>query len=217
MQQQPQPQGLPSAIVGPDGAPARIVGPPERDLLLDCKTHVLPLVFWPEMKLGQKCEPVETFDDELSELVGNMAHTLYAMGGVGLAAPQVGSSKRVVVVDIFNQPHKHQEGMPPAQLLIAINPRIEWQSAERKVGSEACLSLPGMSMKPIERFTEVRVRAWDRHGKEWALHCGGLLGRALQHEIDHLDGVTILDRMKPYDHKRAIDDLKKFRDRVSKA
>jgi len=148
--------------------------------------------------LRQKAVEVETFDDELKRLVEDMFETMYDAEGVGLAAPQIGVSRRVIVIDV------HDEAHPPFAL---INPRLVEESAAREKGEEGCLSIPGIS-GPVDRAARVTVEGLDAEGNPVRVSGGELLARALQHEIDHLNGVLFIDHLSPL--QRAMV-LKKYR------
>lgn len=149
---------------------------------------VLEILKYPEKVLKQKAAPVTSVDKELKALIDNMVETMYAAPGVGLAAPQIGVSKRIAVIDVSTKGAK----MP---LLVLINPELV-----RKEGSiefeEGCLSLPGFTAK-IERAERLLVRALDLDGKPFEVESEGLLSIALQHEMDHLDGILLIDRISP--------------------
>ena len=149
---------------------------------------ILEIKKYPEKVLKQKAVPVTEIDEELQRLIDDMTETMYDAPGVGLAAPQVGVSKRLAVIDVSTKGAK----MP---LLVLINPVFL-----RKEGSiefeEGCLSVPEYTAK-IDRAEKVAVRFHDRSGKEMELEADGLLAVALQHEIDHLDGYLIIDRISP--------------------
>lgn len=130
--------------------------------------------------LKQKAEPVGKITKKLKELIDSMAQTMYAADGVGLAAPQVGVSRRIIVIDVG-------EG-----LIELVNPAII-ASEGRECASEGCLSIPGV-YGDVERASRVTVEALDRNGKQVQLQAEGLLARALQHEIDHLEGVLFIER-----------------------
>ncbi len=132
--------------------------------------------------LREKCMEVHKFNDNLHRLLDNMAETMYAEQGVGLAAPQVGIPKRVVVIDT--------EG----ELIELVNPVIV-ESSGNQTGEEGCLSIPG-EYEEVSRAAEVTVRGQDREGREITLTGSGMLARAIQHEIDHLDGVLFVDRVR---------------------
>ena len=132
-------------------------------------------------KLRKQCKPVEKFDLRLRILLKDMADTMYKANGVGLAAPQVGILKRVVVVDIGDG------------LIEMINPEII-HSEGQQTGPEGCLSIPGRS-GVVTRPNVVTVRYQDRDGEEYEATAEGFLARAFCHELDHLDGVVYVDKM----------------------
>ncbi|HEV2146796.1 MAG TPA: peptide deformylase [Longimicrobiaceae bacterium] len=142
---------------------------------------------------------VEEIDEELLRLIDDMFETMYQAEGVGLAAPQVGVSRRVLVVDV------HDEEVKPFAL---INPRVVEASPETEKGEEGCLSIPGLSAL-VERPAHVAVEGLDREGNRVRVEGGGLLGRCLQHEIDHLEGVLFIDRVSPLKRKMLIQKWKK--------
>lgn len=132
--------------------------------------------------LRTKAKAVDEVTDKTRDLLDNMADTMYAAPGVGLAAPQVGVSKRVVVVDV---------GLGLFEL---INPEIIEKSEKTYIDNEACLSVPNKIGK-VERAFKVKVKALDRDGKEIIVEGKGFLARAFQHEIDHLDGRLFIDKV----------------------
>ena len=134
-----------------------------------------------EDKLRKQCKPVEKFDLRLKVLLKDMADTMYKANGVGLAAPQVGILRRVVVIDVGDG------------LIELVNPEIIATEGEQE-GPEGCLSLPGRQGY-VRRPNKVTVRAQDRNGKFFELTGEGLLARAFCHELDHLDGVLYIDKM----------------------
>lgn len=137
--------------------------------------------------LEQMTEPVTEFDTpELRELIAEMWETMYAAKGVGLAAPQIGSSKRVSVIDIT-------VGEDETKKLVLINPEIV-SSEGKQTGEEGCLSIPGFR-EPVTRAFKVQVRAQNEKGEAVELNGEELLARALQHEIDHLNGVLFINRL----------------------
>jgi peptide deformylase len=150
---------------------------------------VLNILRYPDPRLHQVARPVETFDERLRQLVRDMAETMYAAPGVGLAATQVDVHERVVVIDVSDTKD---------QLQVFVNPKVVGASDERKVYEEGCLSVPGV-YDEVERPDRVRVEAFDEHGKPFAIEADGLLAVCIQHEIDHLDGrvfVQYLSRLK---------------------
>ena len=147
---------------------------------------ILKIVKFPDPVLSRPAEPVTEFDDDLRRLITNMFETTYAEQGVGLAAPQVGVSKRLVTIDL-------SVGKVPEDRLVLINPEIIW-SEGRFYLEEGCLSFPDIREKVV-RAAKVRVRAQDEHGKWFEMDGENLLARCFQHEIDHVDGMVFLFRM----------------------
>jgi len=142
---------------------------------------------YPEKRLRQPGRVVEAMTDELRALVDDMAETMYAAPGVGLAAPQIGESKRVFLIDIATGEDT------PSDLRVFVNPEIVERVGEL-VWEEGCLSFPGVH-EEIERAERVKVRAQDRHGKPFEVETDGLLAIAIQHENDHLDGKLMVDHL----------------------
>lgn len=148
---------------------------------------LLEIKKYPERVLREKALPVEEINGEIERLIDDMIETMYAAPGVGLAAPQVGVSKRVVVIDVSL---REEEKRP---LLVLINPEII--NCEGEIESEeGCLSLPEY-IASVKRSEKVIVRGLDRNGKPVEIEGGGLLSRALQHEIDHINGTLLIDRI----------------------
>lgn len=146
---------------------------------------VLPILTYPNPLLKTKAEPVLEVDDSVRQLVEDMAETMYAAPGVGLAANQVGILKRIFVIDIADEEE-------PSDLMVFINPQIVEMDGEQ-VFPEGCLSFPGAS-ENIKRAATVKVQALDRDGSPFELEADGLLAVAIQHENDHLDGVLMIDK-----------------------
>jgi peptide deformylase len=160
---------------------------------------ILKIIKYPDPILSQPGEPVTEFNAELRKLVADLFETTYANQGVGLAAPQVGVSKRVTVIDV-------SMGKKPKDKLAIVNPEITF--SEGKVyEEEGCLSFPDIREKVV-RAAKVRIRAQDEKGKWFEMDGEDLLARAMQHEIDHLDGVLFLFRMSAL--KRSLN-LRKIR------
>ena len=147
---------------------------------------ILKIVKYPEPVLQQPGEPVTEFDDELRQFVADMFETMYASQGIGLAAQQVGIAKRITVIDL-------SQGKDPEQKLTVINPEII-SSAGKVYEEEGCLSFPEIREKVV-RAARVRIRPQDMQGKWFEMDGEELLSRALQHEIDHLDGILFIFRM----------------------
>jgi peptide deformylase len=150
---------------------------------------VLPILRYPDPRLHTVAKPVTVFDQRIRELVRDMAETMYAAPGVGLAATQVDVHLRVIVVDVSDAKD---------QLQVFVNPEIVGASGDRKVYEEGCLSVPGI-YEEVERPDRVTVRAFDQNGQSFSCEAEGLLAVCLQHEIDHLNGrvfVQYLSRLK---------------------
>jgi peptide deformylase len=147
---------------------------------------ILKIVKYPEPVLSQPGEPVSEFDGELRKLAADMFETMYAAQGIGLAAPQVGVSKRVTVIDL-------SAGKDPAKKLVLVNPEITF-SEGKQYEEEGCLSFPDIREKVVRAF-KVKIRAQDEKGKWFEMEGEELLSRAFQHEIDHLDGMLFIFRM----------------------
>jgi peptide deformylase len=146
-----------------------------------------PLVRYGSAGLNQPAAAVTTFDESLDRLITDMVDTMYAAPGIGLAAPQIGVPLRVTVIDLT-------AGKKGGELLALINPEFVERDG-MQLEEEGCLSLPGFNAT-VARPSRVVVRALDRTGKERVIEGTGLLARALQHEIDHLDGLLFLDRLR---------------------
>jgi peptide deformylase len=147
---------------------------------------ILPIVLYPDPVLQRPATPITEFDDALRAFVDDMFESMYAAQGIGLAAPQVGVSKRLTVIDLsFNK--------TPADKLVLINPEIIVREG-KQYAEEGCLSLPEIREK-VHRAAKVTVRAQDAHGKWFEKNAEELLSRAFQHEIDHLDGVLFISRV----------------------
>jgi peptide deformylase len=149
---------------------------------------VLEIKKYPARILKKKAEPVMSFDTELQTLIDDMIETMHAAPGVGLAAPQVGVSRRLAVIDISIK----GEDVP---LLVLVNPVFLLKEGSIDF-EEGCLSIPDYTSK-VKRAERVVVRCHDREGNGIEIDAEGLLAIALQHEIDHLDGILFLDRLSP--------------------
>jgi peptide deformylase len=143
--------------------------------------------------LRTRARPVSQIDDALRSEIGRMGELMNDAMGVGLAATQVGVLHRLLVYRV----------LPEAPLAALINPEIEWAGDEQEIAEEGCLSLPAVHVD-VERPVYVRVRATDEHGDPITIEASGLEARVIQHEIDHLDGVLILDRTSRDQRKEAM-------------
>lgn len=148
---------------------------------------LLSIRLYPDPVLRTKASPVEVFDEELARLIDDMVATMYAAPGVGLAAPQVGISRRVAVVDT-------SVGREPGTLRVLINPRVV-EKRGSQVDTEGCLSIPDFTEK-VERPQAIRVEAQDLQGNPVAFDVEDFEARAFCHEIDHLDGLLFVDHLR---------------------
>ncbi len=149
---------------------------------------LLPICIYPDPILRRKTEPVEEINENIQQLIDDMAETMYHAPGIGLAANQVGCPLRVLVIDV------RREGSESG-LIALINPELV--SADGEISfEEGCLSVPEF-FSTVKRCEEVVGRALDREGKEMEIRADGILAIALQHEIDHLNGKLFIDRLSP--------------------
>ena len=157
------------------------------------------IVTAPNPVLREKAKRVKRITPEVQRLIDDMVETMRQAPGVGLAAPQVGVSQRVIVVEVAegNEDGSGTETPEPrpTKLYALVNPEITRHSGELESGNEGCLSIPGYQGE-VERFSWTTVKALDRHGKPFKLKVRGWPARVFQHEIDHLDGVLFIDRAK---------------------
>ncbi len=163
----------------------------------------LPLVIAPDPRLKRKAEPVETVDAACAQLAADMLETMYESNGIGLAATQVGISRRVIVVDTT------RDDVPGGPYKM-INPEVLWSSDEREVYEEGCLSLPEQYAE-VERPSRIQVRYLDPEGVEQELEAEGLLATCIQHEIDHLDGILFVDHLSALKRRMILRKLEKLR------
>ncbi len=150
---------------------------------------IRPIVTVPHPVLRRKAQPVKDFGPELQRLIDDMIETMRAAPGVGLAAPQVNVPLRVIVVEFGDE---EDESVPP-RLWAVVNPEIVRQSRETEVGTEGCLSIPGI-LGEVERPVAITVRGQNRHGQPVKYKLRGWVARIFQHEIDHLNGILFTDR-----------------------
>ncbi len=158
----------------------------------------LKIVVSPDPLLREVCDPCVIGDKSLKKLAKQMARTMYRNNGCGLAAPQVGVLQRFVVIDCDQENGRENP-------IYLVNPEILEVSGEMLKDDEGCLSCPGISV-PVTRHEFARVRYYDLNGKEMIIEGDGLLGRCLQHEIDHLNGRTLFESCAPMDRIRALRD-----------
>jgi peptide deformylase len=160
---------------------------------------IRPILVIPDPRLRAVADPIETVDDDVRALARDMLDTMYDAPGIGLAAPQIGVMKRIVVMDLA------KEGEEPAPMVL-INPEILKVSEETQVTEEGCLSIPELYYE-VERPAEVTVRYTDLDGKTVEIDAKERLAVCVQHELDHLDGVLYIDYLSRLKRDRVI---KKF-------
>jgi peptide deformylase len=151
------------------------------------------IVTLPEPVLRRKARAITSFDKNLQAVIDDMVETMRDAPGVGLAAPQVGLSERLIVVEYYERDEEEENEEATKKLFAVINPEIVKSSEEMIAGVEGCLSIPGL-VGEVERHAEVQVRGLNRHGKPMKIKAKGWLARIFQHEIDHLNGVLFPDR-----------------------
>jgi len=148
------------------------------------------IVTIPNPVLRRKAQPVTKIDDELKVLIADMIETMRAAPGVGLAAPQVGISQRVIVVEYTTD---EEDETAPKKLYAVINPELKVTGEETELGVEGCLSVPGL-LGEVERPLAVTVKGLNRQGNPTRIKASGWLARIFQHEVDHLEGVVFTDK-----------------------
>ena len=150
---------------------------------------ILPILTYPDPRLQRKADPISVFDDDLQHFIDDLAETMYAgPGGEGIAAPQVDRAQRIVIVDV-----RPKLGDDCHGLMVLINPELAaWEGMV--VGREGCMSVPDFTGNVI-RAERIQVQAQDVLGRERSYECEGFEARAVQHEMDHLDGLLFLDRL----------------------
>lgn len=162
---------------------------------------LLPIIVAPDPRLKIQTKPVTAVDDDLRQFMDDMLETMYAADGIGLAAPQVGDGRSVLVIDLARQDEE------PNPLRI-INPEIVWTSDDERVHEEGCLSLPEYFAEVI-RPEAIRVRYLDETGAEQELEADGILATCIQHEMDHLKGVLFVDHVSAIKRGIILRKLKK--------
>lgn len=153
---------------------------------------LLNILRYPDPRLHKVAKPVTVFDERLKKLAADMAETMYAAPGVGLAATQIDVHEQLIVIDVSDM---HDD------LKVFINPEVVWASEEKQVYEEGCLSVPGI-YDGVERPKQVRVRALDLEGKPFEIDCDGLLAVCVQHEMDHLKGKVFVEYLSPLKRNR---------------
>ncbi len=171
---------------------------------------VRPILLHPDPRLRRRAEPVAAITPEIARMAEDMLATMYDAPGIGLAAPQVGVSKRLVVMDCVKQADA------PPRPMVLVNPEVTWRSPETRIYEEGCLSIPE-TFAEIERPATVRVRWTGLDGAAREEPFEGLWATCVQHEIDHLDGRLFIDRLSPLRRQlitRRMEKLKRERARA---
>ena len=177
--------------------------PPGGADLMRTDVALLPILEFPDPRLKKVAQSVTVFDAELRQLVADMAETMYAAPGIGLAATQVDRHLQLLVIDVSETKD---------QLRTFINPQIVWASEDLAICEEGCLSVPGV-YDEVERPARVKVRAQDVDGKAFELDCEGLLAVCIQHEMDHLNGKVFVEYLSSLKQDRIKTKLKKRKSR----
>lgn len=151
------------------------------------------IVTLPEPVLRRKAHSITKVDKTLQTLIDDMVETMRDAPGVGLAAPQIGLSERLIVVEYFERAEDEEKEDAPKKVWAVLNPEIIKASEEKLIGVEGCLSIPGL-VGEVERHASIQVKGLNRHGKPTKIKAEGWLARIFQHEIDHLNGVLFTDR-----------------------
>jgi len=166
----------------------------------------LPIIAYPKGILRKKAKKVLGIPEDIAELVVQMKETMKEADGIGLAAPQINISKRIILVDLIqNRAEKHKKD----SILVFLNPNIIKKSRKQETDEEGCLSLPGLYI-PIKRAAKVELVAQTLNGKEVHLKAQGLAARIFQHEVDHLNGKLIIDRINPFKRLKLRHELREI-------
>ncbi|MEI0603899.1 peptide deformylase [Brachyspira alvinipulli] len=164
------------------------------------------LVIYGDERLQQVSEKIEKIDDEILTLIDDMFETMYKERGVGLAAVQIGILKRLIVISV---PDLDDEKKPDFKLAL-INPEIIWHSDEMEILEEGCLSFPEIR-DDVARYQKIKVKYLDKEGNEQILEAEDYIAKVLQHEIDHTNGISFIDRLESYQKRRLKKELKELR------
>ena len=167
---------------------------------------LLPILTYPDPRLHTVAQPVQAVDARIRTLVHDMLETMYHASGIGLAATQVDVHERLIVIDVSEERN---------QPLVLINPEITWASADKQVGDEGCLSVPGI-YDGVERSSAVKVRALDGEGQVREIAAEGLLAVCIQHEMDHLLGKVFVEYLSPLKRNRIKTKMLKARRETEK-
>ncbi|MCG2594796.1 peptide deformylase [Ramlibacter sp. XY19] len=168
---------------------------------------LLPILVYPDPRLHTVAKPVQAVDARIRALVADMLETMYDASGIGLAATQVDVHERVIVIDTSEERN---------QPMVLINPEITWASAEKQVGDEGCLSVPGI-YDGVERSSSIKVQALDEQGQSREVAAEGLLAVCIQHEMDHLRGKVFVEYLSPLKRNRIKSKMLKARRETERA
>jgi peptide deformylase len=168
---------------------------------------LLEILTYPDPRLAERSVPVEVVDDEVRTLIDDMFETMYAAEGVGLAAPQVGVTRRIIVVDCAPRQEGEEGPLSPREPIAIVNPEVTVKDG-KVIWEEGCLSVPGYTDE-VERAAAVTITGLDRDGNPLSIEADGLLAVCLQHEIDHLEGVLFVDRLSRLKQSMVKKKLKK--------
>jgi len=169
---------------------------------------LLPIVVAPDPRLKVKTEPVDAVDDNVRKLMDDMLETMYDAPGIGLAAPQVGDSRSVIVVDVS----RDKEDPQPIRMA---NPELVWESEEEGIHEEGCLSLPDQFAEVV-RPEQVRVRYLDENNESQEIEADGILATCVQHEMDHLKGTLFVDHISSLKRNMILRKLAKIKKQSQK-
>lgn len=169
---------------------------------------VRDLIIYGDERLQQKSLYIEKVDDEILDLIEDMFETMYKANGVGLAAVQIGILKRLIVISVPDFDNEEEE--KPDFKLALINPEIIWHSEDKEILEEGCLSFPEIR-DDVARYKNIKVKYVDTNGEEQILKANGYIAKVLQHEIDHTNGITFIDRLESYQKRRLKRELKELR------
>lgn len=171
----------------------------------------LSIVTYPEKVLKHRATEISP-SPEIAAIIPQMIETMYMADGIGLAAPQVGISKRIIIVETSEDPRAHteerKEGIP-GKALAFLNPTITGQSKETEIAEEGCLSLPGLFV-PIKRAEQIHLICQTPEGDTVKIEAAGLVARIFQHEVDHLNGKLIIDHLTPFQRLKLRKQLKEI-------
>ncbi|MEM1276859.1 MAG: peptide deformylase [Pseudomonadota bacterium] len=169
-----------------------------------------PILIHPDPRLKKVCEPVATVDDSIRKLMDDMLETMYDAPGIGLAAPQVGVTKRVIVLDCAPREVAEGEPEPEPKPICLANPEIIWASETQSDHEEGCLSIPEI-YAPVTRPESVRVKFLNREGAEEEREFSGIWSTCVQHEIDHLNGKLFIDYLSSMRRTMITQKMKKLK------